>query len=181
MNYSIPKRIKIYSLTVQRSRSTILCRNVALMCTKSSSVNINHNLYNFKIIITMFTVICLGWHFPTCGKHLHDRTILLRADVQADKTSLAPLLSVCIKPGSERPLISVLVVSILILSTVFYLILELFLQYGASVFHFCKLRNIDISNDNGSFTFYVDVFFPLSPPRLLPDLTVSISNTEGVV
>ena len=34
------------------------------------------------------------------------------------------------------------------------------------------LRNIHISNDNGSFTFYVDVFFPLSLPRLLPDLTV---------
>ncbi len=32
------------------------------------------------------------------------------------------------------------------------------------------LRNIHISNDNGSFTFYVDVFFPLSLPRLLPDL-----------
>jgi hypothetical protein len=28
------------------------------------------------------------------------------------------------------------------------------------------LRNIHISNDNGSFTFYVDVFFPLSLSRL---------------
>jgi hypothetical protein len=34
------------------------------------------------------------------------------------------------------------------------------------------LRNIHISNDNGSFTFYVDVFFSLSLPRLSPDLTV---------
>ena len=42
------------------------------------------------------------------------------------------------------------------------------------------LQNIHISNDNGSFTFYVDVFFPLSLPRLLPDLTVYMSNTTGV-
>jgi hypothetical protein len=34
------------------------------------------------------------------------------------------------------------------------------------------LKNIHISNDNGSFTFYVDVFFALSLPILLPDLTV---------
>jgi hypothetical protein len=34
------------------------------------------------------------------------------------------------------------------------------------------LRNIHISNENGSFTFYVDVFGPLSLPILLPDLTV---------
>jgi hypothetical protein len=34
------------------------------------------------------------------------------------------------------------------------------------------LKNIHISNDNGSFTFYVDVFCPLSLPRLLPDLTL---------
>ena len=34
------------------------------------------------------------------------------------------------------------------------------------------LRHINISNDNGSFTFCVDVFSPLSLPRLLPDLTL---------
>jgi hypothetical protein len=32
------------------------------------------------------------------------------------------------------------------------------------------LRNIHMSNNNGSLTFYVDVFFPLSLSRLLPDL-----------
>ena len=31
------------------------------------------------------------------------------------------------------------------------------------------LRTTHISNDNGYFTFYVDLFFPLSLPRLLPD------------
>ena len=36
-----------------------------------------------------------------------------------------------------------------------------------------------MTNDNGIFTFYVDVFFPLSMPRLLPDLTVYMSNTTG--
>ena len=41
-------------------------------------------------------------------------------------------------------------------------------------------RNIHNSNSNGSFTFYVDVFFPLSLPKLLPDLTVYISNTATV-
>ena len=34
------------------------------------------------------------------------------------------------------------------------------------------LRNIHISNDNRSFTFYVDVFLPLSLTRLWSDLTV---------
>jgi hypothetical protein len=43
-----------------------------------------------------------------------------------------------------------------------------------------RLQNIHISNDNGSFTFYVDVFFPLSLPRLLPDLTVYMSNMADV-
>ena len=38
-----------------------------------------------------------------------------------------------------------------------------------------------ISNDNGSFHFYVDVFFPLSLPRLLPDLTEYMSSTAGVL
>ena len=33
------------------------------------------------------------------------------------------------------------------------------------------LRNIHFSNDNGSFTFNVDVFFTLSLPRLRPDKT----------
>ena len=42
------------------------------------------------------------------------------------------------------------------------------------------LRNIHISNDNGSFTFYVDVFFLLSLPRLLPNLTVHIWVTRRV-
>jgi len=35
--------------------------------------------------------------------------------------------------------------------------------------------------NHGSFTFYVDVFFPLSLPRHLPDLTVYMSNTLGVL
>jgi hypothetical protein len=34
-------------------------------------------------------------------------------------------------------------------------------------------------NDNGSFTFYVDFLFSL--PRFLPDLTVYMSNTTGVL
>jgi hypothetical protein len=41
------------------------------------------------------------------------------------------------------------------------------------------LRHIHISNDNGSFTFYVHVFFPLSLSRLLLDLTVYISIMAG--
>ena len=41
--------------------------------------------------------------------------------------------------------------------------------------------NIHISNDNGFFTFYVDVFFPLSLPILLPDLTVYMRNMVGVL
>jgi hypothetical protein len=41
------------------------------------------------------------------------------------------------------------------------------------------LQNIHISSGNGSFTLYVDVFFPLSLLILLPDLTVYMSNTEG--
>ena len=43
------------------------------------------------------------------------------------------------------------------------------------------LKNIHISNDNGSFTFYLGVFFPLSLPRLLPDLIVYMSNRAGVL
>ena len=43
------------------------------------------------------------------------------------------------------------------------------------------VRNVHISNDNGSFTFYVDVFFPLLLSRLLPDLTIYMSNTEGAL
>ena len=35
--------------------------------------------------------------------------------------------------------------------------------------------------DNGSFTFIVDVTFALSLPRLLPDLTLYMSNTAGVL
>jgi hypothetical protein len=35
-----------------------------------------------------------------------------------------------------------------------------------------KPGNVRISNDNGSFTFYVLFFFPISLQRLLPDLTV---------
>ena len=41
------------------------------------------------------------------------------------------------------------------------------------------LQNIHISSGNGSFTLYVDVFFPRSLLILLPDLTVYMSNTEG--
>jgi hypothetical protein len=33
-------------------------------------------------------------------------------------------------------------------------------------------ENLHISNNNGSFISYVDVFFALSLPKLLPDLTV---------
>jgi hypothetical protein len=43
------------------------------------------------------------------------------------------------------------------------------------------LRNIHISSDNGSFTFYVDVFFPPSLPINLSDLTLYMDNTAGVV
>ena len=39
------------------------------------------------------------------------------------------------------------------------------------------LGNINISNNNRSSTFYVYVFFPLSLPRLLSNLTVDMSNT----
>ena len=42
-------------------------------------------------------------------------------------------------------------------------------------------RNIHTSNDMGSFTFCVDVFFPLSLPIFLMDLTVYMSNTTGVL
>jgi len=42
------------------------------------------------------------------------------------------------------------------------------------------LRNIQISNNNGSFTFYVDFYFPLSLPRLVPELTVYIWVTRRV-
>jgi hypothetical protein len=38
------------------------------------------------------------------------------------------------------------------------------------------LRNIYILNDNRSVTFDVNVFFPLSLPILLPNLTVYMSN-----
>ena len=42
--------------------------------------------------------------------------------------------------------------------------------YGLSSQSDWPLRNIQISNDNGFyFTFYIDVLFPLSLPRLLPD------------
>ena len=41
-------------------------------------------------------------------------------------------------------------------------------------------RNIHISNDDGSFTFYVYVFVPLSLPPLSPDVNVSRSNTATV-
>jgi hypothetical protein len=39
------------------------------------------------------------------------------------------------------------------------------------------LQNIHRSNDNVSFPFNVDVFFPLLLSRLLPDLTVYMSST----
>ena len=40
-----------------------------------------------------------------------------------------------------------------------------------------SLRNIHISNDNGSFTFSVNVFCPLS----VPDSTLYTSNKAGVL
>ena len=43
------------------------------------------------------------------------------------------------------------------------------------------LQNCHISNGNWSFTFCVYIFFPLSFPRLLPDLTVFMSSTDGVL
>ena len=56
---------------------------------------------------------------------------------------------------------------------------------GESNFHWMKLKleipSIHILNDNGSFTFYVDVFFPLSLPRVLSDLTVYMSKTTDVL
>ena len=39
------------------------------------------------------------------------------------------------------------------------------------------LRNIHISNNNRSVTFYVDVFFPQSLQRLVSNLTLYVSNT----
>jgi len=44
-----------------------------------------------------------------------------------------------------------------------------------------EVPSIHISNDNGLFTFYVDVFFPLSLPRVLSDLTVYTSKTTDVL
>jgi hypothetical protein len=40
----------------------------------------------------------------------------------------------------------------------------------------CMLRNIHISNGNGFCHFYADFGFPLSPTRLLPDLTIWVSR-----
>jgi hypothetical protein len=66
---------------------------------------------------------------------------------------------------------------------IFHLIGNLFLFKSILVVNLKKkqvsqsgwpLQNIHISNDNGSFTFYVDVFFLLSLPRLLLELTVYI-------
>ena len=37
------------------------------------------------------------------------------------------------------------------------------------------------SNDHGSSPFYVDFVIPLSPTRLLSDLTMHMSNTTGVI
>ena len=42
-------------------------------------------------------------------------------------------------------------------------------------------RNIHISNDNESFTVYIDLLFPLSQPRNLQDWTVHMGNTAGVL
>jgi hypothetical protein len=41
--------------------------------------------------------------------------------------------------------------------------------------------NEEEEEDNGSFTFCVDVFFPLSLPRFVSDLTVYMSTTAGVL
>jgi hypothetical protein len=49
--------------------------------------------------------------------------------------------------------------------------------------HYNQVDRYEISiyqNDNESFIFSVNVFFPLSFPRLIPDLTVYMSSTEGV-
>ena len=43
------------------------------------------------------------------------------------------------------------------------------------------LRNIHMANDNEPFTFYVDVFLPISLPIPLTNLTVYISNAVGVL
>ena len=37
------------------------------------------------------------------------------------------------------------------------------------------------SNDNGFFTLYVDVFFPLSLPRVLLELTVYMNDMVGIL
>jgi hypothetical protein len=58
---------------------------------------------------------------------------------------------------------------------------SLHIFYGRHHILVDRYEILHISNDNGSFTFYVDVFFPLSLPRLLPDLTVYMSNTAGVL
>ena len=46
--------------------------------------------------------------------------------------------------------------------------------------HLVEYFEISISNDDGSYTFYVDVFFSLSLPTLLPDLNVCMSSTAAV-
>jgi hypothetical protein len=49
--------------------------------------------------------------------------------------------------------------------------------------HYNQVDRYEISiyqNDNESFIFSVNVFFPLSFPRLIPDFTVYMSSTEGV-
>jgi hypothetical protein len=59
----------------------------------------------------------------TYGTHFHDRTISLRVDIWAHKTSLTPPIFFCYLPreGNERLCICVLGVSILPLATIFLL------------------------------------------------------------
>ena len=49
----------------------------------------------------------------------------------------------------------------------------------------CRHHNLvdryEISISQGPWILYVDVFFPLSPSLLLPDLTIYMSNTTGLI
>jgi hypothetical protein len=68
-------------------------------------------------------------------------------------------------------------------SSFMYLFKGVFTIVSIYCYHFhngWRLRNIHISNDNESFTFYVDVFFPLSLPRHLSILTIYIWVTRRV-
>ena len=54
---------------------------------------------------------------------------------------------------------------------------NLIIMFFVNLLTYCTNKTITcirlvVSNDNGYFTSYVDCFFPLSLPRLVPDLTV---------